>query len=79
MGRSRQLVSHRWAKTFGTFLVLAIIVLIASLIFSAITAPLGIIMAQSSTASFQHSTNHYSRYLQESHSLLQARCRRYQP
>ena len=43
MGRSRQLVSHRWAKTFGTFLVLGIIVLIASLIFSAITAPLGFI------------------------------------
>ena len=43
MGRSRQLVSHRWTKTFGTFLVLGIIVLIASLIFSAITAPLGII------------------------------------
>jgi len=43
MGRSRQLVSHRWGKTFGTFLVLGIIVLIASLIFSAITAPLGII------------------------------------
>src|SRR6266496_829593 len=43
MGRSRQLVSHRWAKTFGTFLVLAIIVLVVSLIFSAITAPLGII------------------------------------
>src|SRR3989440_3096658 len=43
MGRSRQLVSHRWAKTFGTFLVLGIIVLIASLIFSAITVPLGII------------------------------------
>lgn len=43
MGRSRQLVSHRWAKTFGTFLVLGIIVLIASLIFSAITAPLGTI------------------------------------
>ena len=44
MGRSRQLVSHRWGKTFGTFLVLGIIVLIASLIFSAITAPLGIII-----------------------------------
>src|SRR3989454_9729270 len=43
MGRSRQLVSHRWGKTFGTFLVLGIIVLIATLIFSAITAPLGII------------------------------------
>src|SRR5713101_4777264 len=44
MGRSRQLVSHRWGKTFGTFLVLGIIVLIASLIFSAITAPLGTIL-----------------------------------
>jgi hypothetical protein len=43
MGRSRQLVSHRWAKTFGTFFVLGIIVLTASFIFSAITAPLGII------------------------------------
>ena len=43
MGRSRQLVSHRWAKTFGTFLVLGIIVIIASLIFGAISAPLGII------------------------------------
>src|SRR5437660_4753861 len=43
MGRSRQLVTHRSAKTFGTFLVLGIIVLVASLIFSAITAPLGII------------------------------------
>src|SRR2546427_13218146 len=43
MGRIRHLVSHRWAKTFGTFLVLGIIVLIASLIFSTITAPLGII------------------------------------
>jgi len=44
MGRSRQLVGHRWGKTFGTFLVLGIIVLIASLIFGAITAPLGIIL-----------------------------------
>src|SRR6267143_215496 len=44
MGRSRQLVSHGWAKTFGTFLVLGTIVLIASLIFSAITAPLGVII-----------------------------------
>jgi hypothetical protein len=43
MGRSRQLVSHRWGKTFGTFLILGIIGLIATLIFSAITAPLGII------------------------------------
>jgi len=44
MRRSRRLVSHRWAKTFGTFLVLGIIIIIASLIFSAITAPLGIIL-----------------------------------
>ena len=43
MGRSRELVRNRWLKTFATFLVLGIIVLIASLIFSAITAPLGII------------------------------------
>ena len=44
MGRSRQLVSHRWGKTFGTFLALGIIVLISSLIVSAITAPLGTIL-----------------------------------
>src|SRR5438105_6553958 len=43
MARSRQLVSHRWGKTFGTFLALGIIVIIASLIVSAITAPLGVI------------------------------------
>jgi hypothetical protein len=43
MGRSRVLVSKRWLKTFGTFLVLGIVILVASLIFSAITAPLGII------------------------------------
>ncbi|HVH16050.1 MAG TPA: zinc-ribbon domain-containing protein [Candidatus Angelobacter sp.] len=42
MSRSRQLVSHRWGKTLGTFLVLGIIVIIASLIFSAITSPFGI-------------------------------------
>lgn len=42
MSRSRQLVSHRWAKTLGTFIVLGIIVLIASLIFSSITGPFGI-------------------------------------
>src|SRR5438132_5113088 len=43
MGRSRQLVSHRWTKTFGTFLVLGILVLVASLLFSPIPAPLGFI------------------------------------
>jgi hypothetical protein len=42
MGRSRQLVSKRWLKTFATFLVIAIIVIIASVIVSAITGPLGI-------------------------------------
>jgi len=42
MGKSRQLVSHRWLKTFATFLVLAIIVIIASAIVNAITGPLGI-------------------------------------
>src|SRR5436309_5989759 len=42
MGRSRQLVSHRWAKTFGTFLVLGIIVIIASVIISAIRGLFGI-------------------------------------
>jgi len=41
MGRSRELVSHRWGKTFGTFLVLGIIVIIASIIVGAITAILG--------------------------------------
>jgi hypothetical protein len=42
MTRSRQLVKHRWAKTLGIFIVLIIIVLIATLIVSAITAPFGI-------------------------------------
>jgi hypothetical protein len=44
MGRSRQLVSHRWGKTLGTFIVLIIIVAVASLIISTITAPLGNIL-----------------------------------
>lgn len=43
MSRSRVLVKHRWAKTLGIFIVLLIIVLIASLIVGAITAPFGII------------------------------------
>ena len=41
MGRSRQLVSHRWGKTFVTFLVLLIIVIITSVIVSAITGLVG--------------------------------------
>lgn len=42
MGRSRELVSHRWLKTFATFLVLAIVIIIASAIVSAISGPLGV-------------------------------------
>jgi len=42
MGRSRQLVGHRWLKTFATFLVLAIIVIIASIIAGAISGPFGV-------------------------------------
>jgi zinc ribbon protein/uncharacterized protein UPF0259 len=42
MGRSRELVSHRWLKTLGTFIVLGIIVAIASVIVSAISAPFGV-------------------------------------
>jgi hypothetical protein len=42
MGRSRELVSHRWLNTFGLFLVVGIIVIIASAIVGAITAPLGV-------------------------------------
>ena len=41
MGRSRELVGHRWLKTFATFLVLIIIVAIASGIVGAISAPFG--------------------------------------
>src|SRR6266852_5124133 len=42
MGRSRELVGHRWLKTFATFLDLGIIVIIASAIVNAITGPLGV-------------------------------------
>lgn len=42
MGRSRELVGHRWLKTFATFLVLAIIIAIASAIVGAISGPLGV-------------------------------------
>ncbi len=42
MGRSRELVSHRWLKTFATYLVLGIILLVASAIISAIIKPLGV-------------------------------------
>jgi zinc ribbon protein len=42
MGRSRQLVGHRWLKTFAVYLVLGIIVLIAAFVVSAISAPFGV-------------------------------------
>jgi len=42
MGRSRELVGHRWLKTFATFIVLGIIVIIASAIVGAISGPLGV-------------------------------------
>jgi len=41
LGRSRELVSHRWLKTFAVFLVFAIIVGIAAGVVSAISAPFG--------------------------------------
>ena len=43
MGRSRELVSHRWLKTFATFLVLAIVNIVASAIVSAISGLLGVV------------------------------------
>jgi len=42
MGRSRELVSHRWLKTFATFIVFAIIFIIASAIAGAISGPFGV-------------------------------------
>lgn len=41
LSRSRELVSHRWLKTFTTFLVFAIIVIIGAVIFGLISAPFG--------------------------------------
>jgi zinc-ribbon domain len=41
MSRSRELVGHRWLKTFATFLVFVIIIGIASSVVSAISAPFG--------------------------------------
>jgi zinc-ribbon domain len=41
MGRSRQLVGHRWLKTLAIYIVLAIIIVIASAVVSAISTPLG--------------------------------------
>ncbi len=42
MGRSRELVRHRWGRTFATFLVMGIIVIIASAVVNAISGPLGL-------------------------------------
>jgi len=42
MGRSRELVGHRWLKTFATFIVIGIIFVIASLIVSAISGPFAV-------------------------------------
>jgi len=42
MGRSRELVRHRWLKTLATYLILGIAVTIASFIVSAITEPFGV-------------------------------------
>jgi len=41
MGRSRQLVGHRWLKTFGAYLVLGAIFVIAWAIVGAIAVPFG--------------------------------------
>jgi hypothetical protein len=41
LGRSRQLVSHRWLKTFAIFLVFFVIIAIASIIVSVISRPFG--------------------------------------
>ena len=42
MSRSRELVGHRWLKTFATYLVLAIIIGISSAVASVLSAPFGI-------------------------------------
>jgi len=42
MRRSRELVGHRWLKTFGVYFVLGIIVVVASFIVGAISRPFGV-------------------------------------
>ena len=42
MRRSRELVGHRWLKTFGVYFVLGIIVVVASFIAGAISRPFGV-------------------------------------
>jgi hypothetical protein len=41
MGRSRELVARRWLKTFATFLVLGIVVIIPAVVVSLISGPFG--------------------------------------
>jgi hypothetical protein len=41
LSRSRRLVSKRWGKTFVLLLIIYILIIIASLIFDAVSAPLG--------------------------------------
>lgn len=41
MGRSRELVGHRWLKTFATLFILGIIVAVASEVVSVISTPFG--------------------------------------
>ncbi len=45
MGRSRQLVSQRWLKTFALVILIGIVVGIASAVVAAITGPLGVASA----------------------------------
>ncbi len=42
MSRSRELVGHRWGKTFATYVVLVIIFIIGSIVVGVITGPLGV-------------------------------------
>ena len=41
LSRSRELVSHRWLKTFATFLVLGVIIAIVAVIVGLVSAPFG--------------------------------------
>ena len=41
LGRSRELVGHRWGKTFATFLVLGLIILVISVVLGVVVAVLG--------------------------------------
>jgi hypothetical protein len=43
LSRSRELVGHRWGKTFATFVVLGLIVLVISIVVGVVTALLGVV------------------------------------